>query len=316
MSYHQFTSDERICLWELLEKGYGIRAISRALGRAPSSVSREIKRNSNKKGTYHPFPAHKKAKQRRRHLRQSSLQSDPELMKYVLDGLQNFWPPETIACTWSLRHPERKISFSTIYRHIDRCLLPGIEPQQHLRRRGKRKVNRQANFNTIHPDRIIPQWPEDIKQRLRVGDWEGDSVVGAKGKGAAVTLVDRRSGYFLGALVDSRSAAETRTAIVSALQGVPVHSLSLDNGSEFAEFRQLENDLHVPIFFAEPHKPWQRGCNENLNGLLRFFFPKGCDFHAVSPAHFAAVRDLLNHRPRKRLGWRTPFEVFFGVALA
>ena len=127
---------------------------------------------------------------------------------------------------------------------------------------------------------------------------------------------DSCSGFITGHLVATRSAAETRQAILDALEGLPVCSLSLDNGSEFAEFRQLEEALEAPIFFAEPHKPWQRGCNENGNGLLRFFFPKGCDFLAVSPEYFAAVIDLLNHRPRKRLGWRTPFEVFFGVALA
>lgn len=316
MSYHQFTSDERKCLWELHSKNLSIRKIADALGRAPSSVSRELRRNRSEKGTWHPFPAHKKAKARRRHLRNSSLQTDLELRAYVIDGLNHFWTPEEIAGRWSLAHPDRPVSFATIYRHIKRKLLPGIEPKTHLRRRGKRKVNRNANFNTIHPDRIIPDWPDEIKNRLRIGDWEGDSIVGAKGKGAAVTLVDRCSGFITGHLVATRSAAETRQAILDALEGLPVCSLSLDNGSEFAEFRQLEEALEAPIFFAEPHKPWQRGCNENGNGLLRFFFPKGCDFLAVSPEYFAAVIDLLNHRPRKRLGWRTPFEVFFGVALA
>lgn len=316
MSYHQFTSQERFCLWELLEKGYSIRAISRAMGRAPSSVSRELKRNRSKKGNYHPLPAQRKANQRRRHLRDSSLQRDTELKEYVITHLKQFWPPASIAGRWSLENPDRKVSVSTIYRHINRELLPEINRKQHLRRLGKRKVNRNANFNTIHPDRIIPQWPDEIKNRMRVGDWEGDSIVGARGKGAAVTLVDRRSGYIQGALVATRSAAETREAIVTALAGLPVHSLSLDNGSEFAEFRQIEKQLDTLIFFAEPHKPWQRGCNENANGLLRFFFPKGCDFHQVSQDDFAAVLDNLNHRPRERLGWRSPHEVFFGVALA
>ena len=191
MSYHQFTSDERKCLWELHRKNLSIRKIADALGRAPSSVSRELRRNRSEKGTWHPFPAHKKAKARRRHLRNSSLQTDLELRAYVIDGLNHFWTPEEIAGRWSLAHPDRPVSFATIYRHIKRKLLPGIEPKTHLRRRGKRKVNRNANFNTIHPDRIIPDWPDEIKNRLRIGDWEGDSIVGAKGKGAAVTLVDR-----------------------------------------------------------------------------------------------------------------------------
>ena len=186
MSYHQFTSDERKCLWELHRKNLSIRKIADALGRAPSSVSRELRRNRSEKGTWHPFPAHKKAKARRRHLRNSSLQTDLELRAYVIDGLNHFWTPEEIAGRWSLAHPDRPVSFATIYRHIKRKLLPGIEPKTHLRRRGKRKVNRNANFNTIHPDRIIPDWPDEIKNRLRIGDWEGDSIVGAKAMGVAL----------------------------------------------------------------------------------------------------------------------------------
>ena len=314
MSYHQFTREERFCLWELHSKGMSIRAIAQALGRAASSVSRELKRNSSAKG-YHPFPAHNKAHRRRKQLRSSSLQSDPELKAFVIDRLLAFWPPAAIAGRWSLDHPDRSVSASTIYRHIRRRLLPGVDRKVHLRRRGKRKVNRNANFNTIHPDRIIPDWPDEIKFRKRIGDWEGDSIVGGRGMGAAVTLVVRRSGFICGYPVSNRSAEDTSHAILAALRGLPVLSLSLDNGSEFAEFRHLESQLNAPIFFAEPHKPWQRGCNENANGLLRFFFPKGCDFRSVSPAQFAAVLYSLNLRPRKRLGWRSPFEVFFGVAL-
>ncbi len=247
MSYHQFTSDERKCLWELHRKNLSIRKIADALGRAPSSVSRELRRNRSEKGTWHPFPAHKKAKARRRHLRNSSLQTDLELRAYVIDGLNHFWTPEEIAGRWSLAHPDRPVSFATIYRHIKRKLLPGIEPKTHLRRRGKRKVNRNANFNTIHPDRIIPDWPDEIKNRLRIGDWEGDSIVGAKGKGAAVTLVDRCSGFITGHLVATRSAAETRQAILDALEGLPVCSLSLDNGSESLSFASWKKRSKLPF---------------------------------------------------------------------
>ena len=144
----------------------------------------------------------------------------------------------------------------------------------------------------------------------------GDTLCGGGGKGGAVTLVDRKSGWICGRVVHSRQASETREAILEALKDKPVHSLSLDNGSEFAEFRELEEQLEAPVYFAEPHKPWQRGCNENANGLLRFFFPKGCNFLEVSQAEFNRVLDLINHRPRKRLGWLSPFDVFFeAVAL-
>ena len=115
MSYHQFTSEERFCLWELLEKGHSIRAISRAMGRSPSTISRELKRNRSKKGNYHPLPAQRKANQRRRHLRDSSLQRDAELKEYVITHLKQFWPPAAIAGRWALENPDRTISVSTIY---------------------------------------------------------------------------------------------------------------------------------------------------------------------------------------------------------
>lgn len=315
MSYTHLTLEERYCLVALQEKGASIRAIARILGRSASTISRELTRNRNKK-RYHPYDAHSKAVHRRRIPRRSALQMDPEKLQYTVTKLEESdWSPEEIAGRWELEHPGSKISCSTIYRHIKRGLLPGITRKHHLRRHGKKKVHRKSNYNTIQPDRIIPEWPLEIRDRMRIGDWEGDTIQGAKGKGGAVTLVDRKSGYLCGHVVQTRGAGENREAIVAALDGLPVFSLSLDNGSEFAEFRLLESQLGAPIFFAEPHKPWQRGCNENANGLLRSYFHKGCDFRYVSSQEFDRIVSLINHRPRKRLGWRTPFEVFFGVAL-
>ena len=314
MSYIHLTREERFCLEVLLNKGLSIRAIARILRRSPSTISRELRRNRNK-NRYQHHDAYSKAVYRRRIPRKLTLQFEPEKLKYVVEKLEEFWSPEQIAHRWELEHPGSKICCSTIYRHILRKLLPGIDRKKHLRRRGKKKVHRKSNFNTIHPDRIIPEWPPEIRDRSRIGDWEGDTIRGGKGKGAAITLVDRKSGFLCGWVVQTGEAAENCEAIISALEGKTVRSISLDNGSEFALFHQLEQHLHAPVFFAEPHKPWQRGCNENANDLLRFFFTKGCDFRLVSQAEFDRVVALINNRPRKRLGWRTPFEVFFGVAL-
>ena len=167
-------------------------------------------------------------------------------------------------------------------------------------------------------ERIIPQWSEEIRQRARIGDWEGDTVYGGVGKGFLVTQVDRKSRFLRAGLLAKRDASLTKAVICQLLKDVLVKSISLDNGSEFYEFKALEAELHTLVYFAEPHKPWQRGTNENTNGLLRFFFPKGCDFHAVSQEFVDSVVDLINSRPRKCLGWRSPAEVFhnFGVALA
>ena len=318
MSYNHLTLSERCCLAELLEQGRSIRAIARILKRSPSTISRELSRNHNKKtGQYNPRGAENKAAHRKHMPRRLIKPFDRDKLQYVTTALvDRCWSPEQAAGRWNKLHPDNILSTSTIYRHIKRNLLPGVSAKKHLRRKGKRKVNRNLNCNTIQPDRIIPEWPEEIRFRLRIGDWEGDTICGAKGKGAAVTLVDRKSGYICGWVVHSKKSDETKEAILSALEGQIVRSLSFDNGSEFALFRELEKQLNVPIFFAEMHKPWQRGCNENANGLLRSFFPKGCDFLNVSQDEFQRVLDLINLRPRKRLDWATPYEVYSSVALA
>ena len=314
MSYKHITLEERICLEELRRKGKSIREIAQILGRAASTISRELKRNSCKKG-YVPWYAYCQSKHRARKVRRKMLYSEPEKLFYVIEKLQEAWTPEQIAGRWNQERPDNRLSCSTIYRYINNKLLPGISKKVHLRRHGKKKIHRNSEYNTIHPDRRIPEWPEEIVKRMRIGDWEGDTLNGGKGKGGIVTLVDRKTGYLCAHLVYSRDAKETRNALVSALKDMPVKSISLDNGSEFADFKELEKQLDAPVYFAEPHKPWQRGCNENANGLLRFFFPKGCDFRQVSPSLLQYIVDLINNRPRKRFNWRSPSSLFFSVAL-
>lgn len=152
--------------------------------------------------------------------------------------------------------------------------------------------------------------------RRRIGDWEGDTVYGGVGKGLLVTLVDRKSRLLCAALLESRDALQTKSALLQALRGCPVRSISLDNGSEFAEFHAMEHELNAPVYFAEPHKPWQRGTNENTNGILRFYFPKGCDFRKATQDEVDAVARQINARPRKCLGWRKPVEVLFDHTVA
>ena len=315
MSYTHFTLNERKYLQKLLEEGESIRGIARALGRSPSSVSREINRNRSKKG-YHHWRAHTLSVMRKRyqHHRQA-LEENSFEWKYIVARLQLFWSPEAIVGRFEREYGRKPCAVSTIYRYIYRLEFPDIRKENHLRRRGKKRHKKDANYNTIHPDRIIPQWSDDIKNRSRIGDWEGDTVHGSPGKGLIATSVDRKTKFLLTHLLSSKKADETREVLAEMHRNVPVKSLSLDNGSEFAEFRELENQIGAPIYFAEPHKPWQRGTNENTNDILRFFFPKGCDFTSVSPDYLAFVTLLINTRPRKCLDWLSPFEVFFGVAL-
>lgn len=326
LSYTHFTRDERICLQELLSKDYSMRKIADVLGRNVSSVSREIKRNRSKyppkkpsdnKYRYHAWRAQTLTIMRRRENKHYRLIPDSKEWNYVVEKLNEFWTPEEISNRWRLDNPDEKpIGTSTIYRYIKDGRFKGISRKTHLRRRGKKKVSKDSNFNTIQPEHIIPEWPDIIKQRSRIGDWEGDTVYGGVGKGLLVTQVDRKSRYLRAALIPSRNSAVTKNALVKLLKEFPIKSISLDNGSEFSEFKSIEKELNTIVYFAEPHKPWQRGTNENTNGLIRFFFPKGFDFRTVTQDDVDYVVNLINNRPRKILGWKTPAEVFFDECVA
>lgn len=328
LSYTHFTLEERRFLQELLSQGYNFHRIAEFLGRNVSSVSREVNRNRSKYKPkhpsdnpyqYHAWRAQTLYTMRRRKKQPCALEPNSTAWNYVIAGLKKYWSPETICGRWHLEHPEEKpIHFATIYRYLKANRFPGVSRKQNLRRHGKRYVPRNTSYNSIQPERIIPEWPPEIQMRLRIGDWEGDTVYGGIGKGLLATLVDRKSGGLKAGLLHSRNALETEKVISEKLHNLPVCSVSLDNGSEFSEFKKLEADLNTLVYFAEPHKPWQRGTNENTNGLLRFFFPRGYDFHKLTDEELQKVVALINNRPRKRLGWRTPAEVFFeetGVAL-
>ena len=325
-SYKHFTIEERKCLQQFLVEGLSFRKIADLLERSPSTISREVNRNKAKykphskpdnKYWYHFWRAQNLYIRRRREQNRYALQPNTPEWSFIISGLESYWTPEEICGRWKMLHPEaKKLCISTIYRAIKSKRFPNITAKKHLRRRDKHRVHQNSNYNTIHPDRLIPEWIEEIKNRTRIGDWEGDTVYGGVGKGLLVTLVDRRTRFLCAGLIQSRSATETRETIESLLKDKPVYSISLDNGSEFSEFRELEKALKTEVYFAEPHKPWQRGTNENTNDILRFFFPKGYNFHLLDEEELQRIILSINLRPRKCLGWKSPFEAFFGVALA
>lgn len=328
MSYTHFTLEERKFLQQLLSEGYSFRKIAEFLGRNVSSISREVNRNrskyppkkkSNNPYRYHAWRAQTLAIIRRREHKHYRLYPETKEWSYIVEKLNLFWSPEQICNRWKMDNPNEPVfGVSTVYRYIKNNRFDGISKKTHLRRRGKFMLPHNSNYNSIQPDRTIPQWHKEIKDRSRIGDWEGDTVYGGVGKGLLITQVDRKSRYLCAALLPKREAVMTRKTIVKMLRGLPVLSISLDNGSEFADFRQLEKELHTQVYFAEPHKPWQRGTNENTNDILRFFFPKGFDFRSITQDDLDVVVDLLNNRPRKCLNWHTPSEIFFAncVALA
>ena len=200
---------------------------------------------------------------------------------------------------------------STIYRAVKSGALPGIAGRTHLRRKGKKKYGRRKKFNTIKPEHTIHERPEIVEKRERVGDWEGDTVSGGVGKGYLITLVERGLRYLVAAKVNTLNAAVVSDVAIQALRssGLPVLTITFDNGPEFACYKKIEEAFQATVYFADPHSPWQRGCDESYNDRLRFFFPKGSDLRDVPDEVISQVASLINERPRKCLGLRSPSSI-------
>lgn len=314
MSYTHLTLIERECLQELYEKGYSIRKIAKILERSPSTISRELKRNSSKRRKhYRSWGAHVKYLARRKNChRRNNLLIYTDIYNYVFDKLHSFWSPEIIADKWNLNH-NIKISFSSIYRAIRSKLFPGISPASHLRRRGKPYRTERKSY-TKHSEKSIHNRDSIIDERGRFGDFEGDTIYGSVGKGYLVTAIDRKSRFLVAATCKDKSISSINSAFREAFEKASLKikplTLTLDNGSEFNGYADIEKDLDLEIYFADLHAPWQRGSNENINGLLRFFFPRGTDFRKVTRVQLDAVLDKINNRPRKCLDFLSPIDYF------
>ena len=316
--YRHLTTVERACLAEYQREGKNCSEIARLLGRHPSTIGRELRRNRNKHvgvgGTYYnPVVATNRYKQRRRErcVRKPRLSRGSEEFLYVCEKLGRYWSPEEIAMSWKSMHPEEKLSAATIYRAVHTGMLPKIDCRKHLRRRGKRRYAKRSKYNTIKPEHTIHERPEIVEKRERMGDWEGDTVSGGVGKGYLVTLLDRCTRFLVVAKVDTLNAKVVANAVIQSLRssGMPVKTITFDNGSEFAEHRQMAQELGATVYFADPHAPWQRGSNECYNDRLRFFFKKGTDLRNVSDETVAQVVSLINERPRKCLGLLSPISL-------
>jgi IS30 family transposase len=309
---HQFILHERERVAQLLAKKTSYRKIGRELGRSHSSISREVQRNGAGDG-YWPAQAHQQAQTRRRARPLKRKLDDPELNEYVRLRLVKAWSPEQIA--GRRRHEAviggLRVSHETIYRWI-RSSPQRSHWERFLRRGGRRK---QLEKRGKLPRRVeIAGRPEVVRQRSRHGDWEGDTIVGARRQSGLVSLVERKSGYLLLSKTPRLKATPVRRVIQRQAATLPEslkHTLTLDNGKEFAEHEQLARRTGLAIYFAQPYCAWQRGTNENTNGLVRQFLPKGMDFSYLRHHHLQQIQDLLNHRPRERLGWRTPHEDLF-----
>lgn len=309
--YTHLTLSEREYLEEKLKEGKSLRQIADALGRSPSTISRELKRNWSKKAKrYHHWNANNCYKFRRKKChRKNNLTKNPAAFAYALEKLLLFWSPEIIAGRWNNEH-EDKISYSSIYRAVRAGLFPAVKPNTHFRRKGKPYADKRKSF-TQYFDSSIHDREEIANLRGRLGDFEGDTVYGSVGKGYLITGTDRKSRLAVAAIAHDKTIESTNVALIAALtrdKRVPPITLTLDNGTEFLGFKDLEQAMDIKVYFADTHSPWQRGSNENLNGLFRFFFPRGTDFTKVTDEQLLAVLDLINNRPRKCLGFLSPNE--------
>ena len=308
------TAEERDSIARLRHQGANQQEIARAIGRSGSAISRELRRNRTG-GDYYAAQAQRLAERRRRERPLARKMDDPQLNQAVRAGLAHEWSPEQITGRMKQQHPDqpdRRVSPQTIYAWIkqDEC-RPHWEAR--LRRRGKRPCRRKTAATTGDAARIADR-PEVIEQRLRLGDFEGDTVLGPPGTGGVATLVDRKSRFSIVVKVQSKHANHVHGKLKQRLNELDEghrRSITFDNGTEFARCHRLEKHLALKLYFADPGCPYQRGTNENTNGLIRQYFPKGTDFRNVSHVEVRRAEKLLNTRPRKCLGFRTPHEVFF-----
>lgn len=304
---NHLTFQERQFLYRLKRKGKANSEIAELMGRDRSTIHRELKRNAGQRG-YRPKQAQRLADERRLASRRPHKMDDPDVHQYVQDRLEKCWSPEQIAgrvqCDFP-RAPARWLSRQTIYDWID---AERPEWQIMLRRGGRLPEKRGKLTDCVR----IDGRPDVINRRRRYGDWEGDTMVGKGRRSALVTLVERKSGYTRIGRVDSMKSDATMRAANRRLKDLPPslrRSMTFDNGKEFAEHQQLTHGLGLEVYFADPYASWQRGTNENTNGLLRQYFPKGTDFTQIGHREVACVEQLINERPRKRLDYRTPAEI-------
>jgi len=323
MSYTHLTEKDRYVISHLRLAKFSLREIARRLGRHHTSISREIKRNRSKycpDAVYwyqYSQPVADKRVHQARHFRK---QKHLSLVKYVKERLRLDWPPEAISARLKLDYPGDKrmrISHETIYRWAYLDASQNGDLHTHLRRRHKkrRRQKRYGSGRRFIPGRVsIDQRPPIVETRERFGDWEGDTMEGAKGTGGIATHVERKSRYLVAAKLADKKAASMNTQSIKAFWRIPRkmrQTLTVDNGKEFSQFKEFEAKTGLRVYFADPYAAWQRGTNENTNGLLRYYFPKGIDFHTVTEEELGLIIKKINHRPRKCLNYQTPHEVFY-----
>lgn len=302
--YRHLTRDQRVTLASLLRAGYSQRGAAHELGISQSSVSRELLRNVQQGGSYHATHADVCARERRKYSKRAyrKIENNSALAAYIERRLHPLVSPEVVA-------HDLPVSPESIYTWVYRSRLDLLSrlPQRGKKRRryGSRRATKQGWTRLV---RAIDERPFVIEQRLRTGDFEGDTVRGRNG--ALLTLTDRKSRFEVAVKVAGEYCDAVQMAIRRVRRKLHARSFTFDRGSCFSLWKMIERDTNAPVYFAHPRSPWERGTNENSNGRLRRMFPKRFNFATVVQEDIDAVVWIMNHTKRKCLNWRTPCEVF------
>ena len=309
--YTQLTQGQRYQIHAFLKAGFTQNNIAIEIGVHPSTISREIRRNRGLRG-YRPRQAQEKAMMRRYEKPQERIPLSTRVL--VDDRIRSDWSPEQISGRLFLEQGIR-VSHEWIYQYIYRDKHQGGDLHKHLRCQ-KTHPNRYGHLDSRGriPNRVgIDQRPVIVDRKSRIGDWEGDTIIGKNHCGAVATLVERKTKFTVLTSTKTKHARLVRKRIEQALASYKnrVHTITCDNGLEFAQHQQMATTLSAKIYFANPYASWERGLNENTNGLIRQYLPKSKPLNNITQRDLQIIMDRLNHRPRKTLGFKTPHELFF-----
>lgn len=313
MKYHQITQEERYQIYALKKEGLSQTAIAKNLSRDKGTISRELKRNKGLRG-YRPKQAQEMSENRelKKHKKRRLNRKN---IAYIKEKIKLYWSPEQISGRMVLDGIEPVVSHETIYQYLMKDKKEGGELYKYLRHKNKVYKKRYGSSDKrgeIANKRSIEERPAIVEDKSRSGDVEIDLVIGKKHKQALVTVVDRKSKFTLIQKVSSKKAEEVKEALISMLKPFKanIYTITSDNGKEFSKHEAVAKALHADFYFCHPYSSWERGLNENTNGLIRQFFPKGSEFTSITDEEVLAVQNNLNFRPRKSLGFKTPHEVF------
>lgn len=317
MNYKQLTSGERYQIKAYLKIGLPNKEIAQHLGRHPSTIGREIKRNTGLRG-YRPRQANQFAVERR-YAAEKAIKLTSAIKDQIKKLIRLELSPEQI-CDYLEKHEIVKLHHETIYRMVLTDKNQKGTLYQHLRHLHKTHRKRYGSYDRrgrIKNAISIEERPKIVDDKARVGDWEGDTIIGKDRKSAIYTLVERKTLYTIIVKLTGKNAKDLADKAIKVLKPLAeqIHTITYDNGLEFAEHEHMAEELNAKIYFAHPYSSWERGINENTNGLIRQYFPKGTDFNLVTQEQIDFVMNRLNSRPRKTRGGKQPVELFLGKAV-